>query len=71
MIIIIIIIIIALTYIFVIKNNFLKTKRLKYQDVFRSYKEKTKAIQYVNDCIKGNLYDKNKIKNQKIQKYLL
>ena len=62
MIIILIIIIIALTYIFIIKNNIKKSKRVKHHEISFSHMQKMKAAQYVNDCINGNLYDKNKYK---------
>ena len=61
-IILIIIIIIALLYILIIKKDIRKTKRLKHPEIFLSYKEKTKAMQYINDCINGVLFDKNKYK---------
>ena len=62
MIIILIIIIIALTYIFIIKNNIKKSKRVKHHEISFSHMQKMKAARYVNDCINGNLYDKNKYK---------
>ena len=62
MIILIIIITITLLYKLVIKNDIQKSKskRAKYQEILRSYKEKTNVEQYINDCINGVLYDNNK-----------
>ena len=62
MIIIIIIIIIALSYKLIIKNNIKREKRTKHREIFISHKEKMKSAKYVNDCINGILYDKNKYK---------
>ena len=64
MIILIIIITITLLYKLVIKNDIQKSKskRAKYQEILRSYREKTNVEQYINDCIKGVLYDNNKYK---------
>ena len=64
MIILIIIITITLLYKLVIKNDIQKSKskRAKYQEILRSYKEKTNVEQYINDCINGVLYDNNKYK---------
>ena len=64
MIILIIIITITLLYKFVIKNDIQKSKskRAKYQEILRSYREKTNVEQYINDCINGVLYDNNKYK---------
>jgi len=64
MIILIIIITITLLYKLVIKNDIQKSKskRAKYQEILRSYREKTNVEQYINDCINGVLYDNNKYK---------
>ena len=64
MIILVIIITITLLYKFVIKNDIQKSKskRAKYQEILRSYREKTNVEQYINDCINGVLYDNNKYK---------
>ena len=64
MIILIIIITITLLYKLVIKNDIQKSKskRAKYQEILRSYREKTNVQQYINDCINGVLYDNNKYK---------
>ena len=64
MIILIIITTITLLYKLVIKNDIQKSKskRAKYQEILRSYREKTNVEQYINDCINGVLYDNNKYK---------
>ena len=62
MIIILIIIIIALIYILIIKKQIRKSKRIKHPEIFLSLKEKTRVIRYINDCINGVLFDKNKYK---------
>ena len=61
-IILIIIITITLSYKLAIKNDIRKSKKDKHKEIIRSYKEKRKVEQYINDCINGVLNDNNTYK---------
>ena len=64
MIILLIIIMLIILYKLVIEKDLEKSKKRKHTEVFLSYKEKMKVEQYINDCINGVLYDKNKYDTQ-------
>jgi len=61
-IILIIILLLVILYNFIYKEDIKRSRRNKHPEIFLRLKERHKIDQYIQDCIKGVLYDKNKYK---------